>query len=174
MNTSKLFVLGCLTLAIASCASPEERAAAANEAKSDSTETTVAVNTAVDSPSVDSIPATATAAPEDVAAPVVTEATPPPAAKPVAAAKKEPMKGEGLIKGSDCLACHNETKKIVGPAYVNVAAKYPATEENIDHLAGKIIEGGSGVWGAIPMSPHPAISKEDAREMVKYILSLKK
>lgn len=174
MNTTKLFVLGCLTVAMASCASPEERAAAANGAATDSATVTAPVTAAVDSPAVDSTPATTAAKPEEVTAPAATATTETPVAKPVAAAKKEPMIGEGLIKGSDCLACHNATKKIVGPAYVNVAAKYPATEENIDHLASKIIEGGSGVWGAIPMSPHPAISKEDAREMVKYILSLKK
>ena len=174
MKTIKQFTLGCMVLAMASCASPEERSAAANNAATDSAAITAPVNTAVDSPSVDSIPVTATATPDEVTTPVVTAATPPPAAKPAPAAKKEPMVGEALIKGSDCLACHNATKKLVGPAYVNVAAKYPATEENIDHLASKIIEGGSGVWGAIPMSPHPAISKDDAKEMVKYILSLKK
>lgn len=174
MNTTKLFVLGCLTLAMASCASPEERAAAANNAASDSATITAPVTAVVDSPVLDSTPVTATVKPEEVTPPAATATTATPVAKPVAAAKKEPMIGEGLIKGSDCLACHNATKKIVGPAYVNVAAKYPATEENIDHLATKIIEGGSGVWGAIPMSPHPAISKDDAKEMVKYILSLKK
>ena len=55
-----------------------------------------------------------------------------------------------------------------------MAGKYPATDENIDHLADKIIAGGQGVWGAIPMTPHPTLSKDDAKEMVKYILSLKK
>ena len=183
MKTIKLFTLGCLALTMASCASPEERAAAANGAATDSATVTNPVSTAVDSPSVDSLPVTASSTPDEVTAPVVTSGTTPAttepaktaAAKPAApAAKKEPMAGEALIKGSDCLACHNVTKKIVGPAYVNVAAKYAATAENIDYLAGKIIEGGSGVWGAIPMSPHPAISKDDAKEMAKYILSLKK
>lgn len=81
--------------------------------------------------------------------------------------------GEKLISTSDCLTCHQVNSKIVGPSYVDVANKYPATDENIAMLAGKIIQGGSGNWGEIPMAPHPAISAEDATEMVKYILSLK-
>ncbi len=83
-------------------------------------------------------------------------------------------KGEELINKSDCLTCHKVDVKLLGPAYQEVAAKYPATDENIKMLAGKIIEGGSGNWGDIPMAPHPSISQGDAAEMVKYILSLKK
>jgi cytochrome c len=178
MKTIKLFSLACLTLAMASCASPEERSAGNNVATDSATSSSTPVNP-TDSPSVDSASAGANATHEEVAPPVVSEATAPTtakteAAKPAPVAKKEVMPGEALIKGSDCLACHNVTKKIVGPAYVNVAAKYPNTDENVEYLATKIIEGGSGVWGAIPMSPHPAISKSDAKEMAKYILSLKK
>jgi len=82
-------------------------------------------------------------------------------------------KGEQLISGSDCLTCHKVDAKIVGPSYVDVANKYEATEANIEMLAGKIINGGSGSWGEIPMAPHAALSTDDAKEMVKYILSLK-
>lgn len=82
-------------------------------------------------------------------------------------------KGEHLISTSDCLTCHKVDSKIVGPSYVEVANKYEATVTNIEMLAGKIIHGGSGSWGEIPMSPHPSISTDDAKEMVKYILSLK-
>lgn len=82
-------------------------------------------------------------------------------------------KGEQLISTSDCLTCHKTDAKIVGPSYIDVANKYPANDENIAMLANKIIQGGSGNWGEIPMSPHPAITTEDATEMVKYILSLK-
>ena len=82
--------------------------------------------------------------------------------------------GEELIKKSDCLTCHKVDVKLLGPAYQEVAAKYPATEENITLLAGKIIKGGAGNWGDIPMAPHPSINENDAKEMVKYILSLKK
>jgi cytochrome c len=80
--------------------------------------------------------------------------------------------GKQLIAKSDCLGCHNETDKVVGPAYVAVAEKY--TESDLDYLSGKIINGGSGVWGDVPMTAHPSLSQEDAKEMARYILSLKK
>lgn len=82
--------------------------------------------------------------------------------------------GEKLINKSDCLGCHNKTNKIIGPAYVEVAKKYPATEKNINMLADKIIKGGTGVWGNMPMTAHATLKKDDAKLMVKYILSLKK
>ncbi len=82
-------------------------------------------------------------------------------------------KGQELINKSDCLTCHKVDVKLVGPAYVDVANKYSATDANIDMLVGKIIAGGSGNWGEIPMAPHPNITKEDAKEMVEYVLSLK-
>lgn len=80
--------------------------------------------------------------------------------------------GKQLIAKSDCLGCHNETQKIVGPAYVDVAEKYTASD--LDYLADKIIKGGSGVWGDVPMTAHATLSKEDATQMAQYILSLKK
>ena len=83
-------------------------------------------------------------------------------------------KGKDLIAQSDCLGCHKIDQKLVGPAYEEVAAKYEMNDKNLDYLSQKIIEGGQGVWGQVPMTPHPAISKDDAKEMAKYILSLKK
>ena len=80
--------------------------------------------------------------------------------------------GLKLIEGADCLACHKVDAKLVGPSYQDVAAKY--TEAAIDVLATKIIDGGKGVWGEIPMTAHAGMSKENAQKMVKYILSLKK
>lgn len=94
------------------------------------------------------------------------------AAKP-AAVQENYDKGKNLIATSDCLACHQIDKKLVGPAYQEVAAKYEFNDKNIDYLSGKIIEGGAGVWGQIPMSPHPDLSRDNAKEMAKYILSLK-
>ncbi len=84
------------------------------------------------------------------------------------------QKGLALVAGSDCLTCHKVEEKNIGPAYRDVANKYDATDANISMLAGKIIKGGQGVWGAIPMTPHPTLSQEDAEQMVKYILLLKK
>ena len=83
-------------------------------------------------------------------------------------------KGLALVAGSDCLTCHKTSEKNIGPAYKDVAAKYENTEENVKMLAEKVIKGGSGVWGAVPMTPHPQISQEDAEAMVKYVLLLKK
>jgi len=82
--------------------------------------------------------------------------------------------GEKLINKSDCIGCHNKVNKIIGPSYVDVAKKYPATEKNVNYLADKIIKGGTGVWGSMPMTAHPTVKKDDAKLMVKYILSLKK
>jgi cytochrome c len=83
-------------------------------------------------------------------------------------------KGLALIAGSDCLTCHKVAEKNIGPAYQEVAAKYENTDDNVEMLAGKIIKGGSGNWGAIPMTPHANLSEEDAEAMVKYIFLLKK
>jgi len=84
------------------------------------------------------------------------------------------LPGEGLIAKSDCSGCHNKTQKIIGPAFVDIAAKYPSNEENISHLADVIIKGSKGTWGDLPMTPHPNLSKDDAKTMVTWILSLKK
>jgi cytochrome c len=82
--------------------------------------------------------------------------------------------GEKLIAKSDCIGCHNKVKKVVGPSYIDIASKYKYTEKNVAYLANKIIKGGSGVWGTIPMGPHVSLKNEEAKLMVKYILSLKK
>lgn len=82
--------------------------------------------------------------------------------------------GEKLIAKSDCVGCHKLDKKLIGPSYLDIAKKYPLNEKNIAYLSGKIIKGGSGVWGTIPMSAHASLKKNDANSMAKYILSLKK
>jgi cytochrome c len=78
---------------------------------------------------------------------------------------------EALAKAKGCFACHAVDKKIVGPAYKDVAKKYTAKDEA--KLVEKVIKGGSGAWGAIPMPPNPAVSKEEASKLVKWVLSLK-
>lgn len=82
--------------------------------------------------------------------------------------------GEKLIAKSDCIGCHKLDKKLVGPSYLDIAKKYASNEKNINYLSGKIIKGGSGVWGAIPMVAHASLTKGDAKLMASYILSLKK
>ncbi|PRY15503.1 cytochrome c [Pontibacter ummariensis] len=82
--------------------------------------------------------------------------------------------GKKLIALSDCLTCHQENQKLVGPSYAEVAGKYEFNEENVTLLANKIIQGGKGVWGEIPMTPHPDLNEEEAKAMARYILALKK
>ncbi|MBN9380624.1 MAG: c-type cytochrome [Chitinophagaceae bacterium] len=103
--------------------------------------------------------------------------TPPAATTPSANAAGE--KGLELIGASDCTTCHRLDKASsgasIGPAYSEVAAKYsPAADSTVDRLVKKIVSGGSGVWGSVPMTPHPSVPEADVKEMVKYILSLKK
>ena len=82
--------------------------------------------------------------------------------------------GEKLIAKSDCIGCHKLDKKLIGPSYLDIAKKYALNDKNIAYLSGKIIKGGSGVWGSIPMSAHASLKKNEANSMAKYILSLKK
>jgi cytochrome c len=100
-------------------------------------------------------------------------------ATPAAPAASEASdKGLELIGASDCTTCHRLHKEAagasIGPSYSEVAAKYaPAADTTVDRLVHKIITGGTGVWGTIPMTPHPALAPADVKVMVTYILSLK-
>lgn len=87
-------------------------------------------------------------------------------------AESDPVaEGLALIDSQDCRTCHHDQDQLIGPSYKDVAAKY--TDADIDYLAGKIMDGGKGVWGEIPMTPHPGVNLEDAKTMVKYVLSVK-
>lgn len=84
------------------------------------------------------------------------------------------QKGLEVTAKSDCATCHNINSKLVGPPYAEVAKQYAgAADSTIERLANKVISGGSGVWGQIPMTAHPALTKEDAVAAVKYVLLLK-
>ena len=83
------------------------------------------------------------------------------------------QKGLALISKSNCLTCHKISEKLIGPAYKDVANKYAGNDTALTYLAHKVIAGGKGVWGEIPMTPHPELSEADAEQMVKYILLLK-
>jgi cytochrome c len=97
-------------------------------------------------------------------------------AAPAAAAAAD--KGLELIGSNDCTACHSVRVgqgPNTGPAYEDVAAKYAhAGDTIVNHLIKKIQTGGTGVWGANIMTPHPGVKEDDIRTMVTYILSLKK
>lgn len=82
------------------------------------------------------------------------------------------LTGEAKIGNSDCLSCHLVERKVIGPSFKEIAAEYKPTDENITKLANKVIKGGTGVWGETAMPPHPTLNEEDAKDMVKYILSL--
>lgn len=103
---------------------------------------------------------------EDFGTPEATEATPQMSGNEIIA------QGEALVKASDCKTCHHATNKIIGPAHTDVAKKYEFTEANVKLLAGKIIQGGAGVWGEVPMTAHPDITQDDAEKMARYVLSL--
>jgi cytochrome c len=82
--------------------------------------------------------------------------------------------GKELLQKSGCTACHAIDKKVIGPAYNDVAAKYKGDAGAAAKLADKVKKGGSGVWGPIPMPPNTAVKDDDIKKMVAYILALKK
>ena len=80
---------------------------------------------------------------------------------------------EELLKKNVCTACHSLDKKMVGPAYKEVAAKYRGQKDAEAKLMEKVKKGGKGVWGEVPMPPNPAVKDDELKTMVQYILSLK-
>ena len=78
---------------------------------------------------------------------------------------------EELAQKNNCLACHKVDQKHIGPAYKEIAAKYEADAETVDMLVEKIMKGGVGTWGQIPMPPNPMVSQEDAKTLVEWVLT---
>lgn len=83
------------------------------------------------------------------------------------------MADEALAKAKNCMACHAVANKVVGPAYKDVAKKYAADKTAADKLAAKIIKGGSGVWGAVPMPANPQVNEAEAKKLAAWVLSQK-
>ena len=81
--------------------------------------------------------------------------------------------GEAMMKKDGCSACHAVDKKIIGPSYQEVAAKYKGDAGAEARLIKKVREGGTGVWGQIPMPPNPQVSEAEAKTLVTWILSMK-
>ncbi|MEZ5612650.1 MAG: c-type cytochrome, partial [Rhodocyclaceae bacterium] len=79
--------------------------------------------------------------------------------------------GMDLAKAKNCLACHAVDKKLVGPAYKDVAAKYKGDKGAVAKLAEKVQKGGVGAWGQIPMPPNPQVSAAEATTLVEWILA---
>ncbi len=92
----------------------------------------------------------------------------------LAAGTAQAQDAKALLQKHGCLACHAIDKKVVGPAYDDVAAKYKGDAGAAAKLEAKVKAGGSGVWGPIPMPPNPGVSDADLKTMITYILSLKK
>ncbi|GAO42288.1 c-type cytochrome [Flavihumibacter petaseus] len=84
------------------------------------------------------------------------------------------QRGEVLVAYADCYECHKKTARFIGPAFEDIAKRYPVNDGYIKLLGLRIINGGSGAWGNVVMRPHPNLTQEDAETMAKFILSLKK
>lgn len=83
---------------------------------------------------------------------------------------------EALAKSKNCMACHAVDKKLVGPAYKDVAKKYAGDAKAVDALAARIVKGsevGKGNWGAVPMPPNPQVSEAEAKKLAAWVLSIK-
>ena len=83
------------------------------------------------------------------------------------------LKGAQLLAANDCVTCHSIDKKMTGPSYVQIAAKYKNNERLAEYLTSNVIRGSKGLYGNNAMTPHPNINYNDLVEMLKYILSLK-
>jgi cytochrome c len=79
---------------------------------------------------------------------------------------------EALAKKSNCMACHLVDKKLVGPSYKDVAAKYKGQPDAVAKLKDKVKKGGQGVWGPIPMPPNAAVPDADIEKLVKWVLAM--
>jgi cytochrome c len=87
-------------------------------------------------------------------------------------AQTDPAAAEALAKKSNCVACHSVDKKIVGPGFKEVAAKYKGDATAEEKLIAKVKQGGQGVWGPVPMPPNPQLKDEDVKTLVHWILSI--
>ncbi|MSQ58062.1 MAG: c-type cytochrome [Limnohabitans sp.] len=80
---------------------------------------------------------------------------------------------QALATSKNCMTCHNVDKKIVGPAYKDIAKKYVADKAATDNLAKIIIQGGSGVWGPVPMPANPQVSEAESKKLAAWVLIVK-
>nr|WP_297357392.1 c-type cytochrome [uncultured Caldimonas sp.] len=83
------------------------------------------------------------------------------------------LANQQLAQQKNCMACHAVDKKLVGPSYKDVAAKYAGQKDAVDKLAQKVIKGGSGVWGPVPMPANAQVTEAEAKTLVQWILTQK-
>jgi cytochrome c len=79
---------------------------------------------------------------------------------------------EALAKKSACMSCHQVAKKVVGPSFNDIAKKYKGDAKAADHFVTVIKKGGKGVWGPVPMPPHPQVSDDNAKKLANWILAM--
>ena len=80
---------------------------------------------------------------------------------------------QALATAKNCMACHATDKKLVGPAYKEVATKYASQKDAVDKLAVKIIKGGSGVWGPVPMPANAQVNEAEAKKLAAWVMTMK-
>lgn len=80
---------------------------------------------------------------------------------------------QALASAKNCMACHAAAKKLVGPSFKDIAAKYAGDKSAVDKLAVKIMKGGSGVWGPVPMPANPQVNEADAKKLSAWVLTAK-
>jgi cytochrome c len=90
-----------------------------------------------------------------------------------ALASTSAMANADLAKAKNCMACHAVQTKLVGPAYKDVAAKYAGQKDAEAKLTAKVLKGGAGSWGAVPMPANPQVTEAEARTLVKWVLAQK-
>ena len=78
-----------------------------------------------------------------------------------------------LATAKNCMACHAVDKKLVGPSYKDVAAKYAGQQDAVEKLSAKVIKGGSGVWGPIPMPANAQVTPDEAKKLIAWIMTQK-
>jgi cytochrome c len=78
-----------------------------------------------------------------------------------------------LAQKKNCMACHSVDKKVIGPAFKDVSAKYAGQKDAGDALAGKILKGGAGAWGQVPMPANPQVNEAEAKQLAAWVLSVK-
>jgi cytochrome c len=78
-----------------------------------------------------------------------------------------------LAQKKNCMACHAVDKKVVGPAFKDVAAKYAGQKDAVDKLSQKVVKGGAGAWGPVPMPANPQVTDAEAKQLVSWVLTLK-
>ena len=89
----------------------------------------------------------------------------------LAAVSAPALADQALAAAKNCMACHAVDKKLVGPSYKEVAIKYAGQKDAVDRLAAKILKGGSGVWGPVPMPANAQVSEAEAKKLAAWVLT---